>query len=142
MKTTKMAIVGIAILKLLVIQALGQDIYSSGPLFIPQSPATTYEVTSGQTVHIFGGNQVVLGPGTSLDAGSNVTILASPGGVVPLAPNQPSTDGTMNWRITSNYDGSGNQLLSTKEFFGILGNNLQTQTMTSYRYPDGTHGTQ
>ncbi len=104
-----------------------QDIRSNTPVVLPQSPATSYTVTSGQTVSITSGQSVTLGPGTFLEQGSNVTIRISNSPFIPPAPSNPSEDLQINWILARDYDDNGNVISENKKFFDNTGKATETE---------------
>lgn len=104
-----------------------QDIHSVSPVVLPQVPATSYVVGSGQNVRITSSQSVTLGPGTWLQQGSTVSIKIGNSPIINPAPNNPAADLDKNWVQTKSYDDDGNLVGESKSFFDRTGKALQSQ---------------
>nr|WP_197718721.1 RHS repeat-associated core domain-containing protein [Pedobacter schmidteae] len=105
----------------------GQDIQSSGPIILPQAPASQYIIANGQTVNIKSAISITLLPGTHIQQGSNVSIKIGSSQVVEAAPNNPADDWDKNWVLNKSYDEDGNVVSESKIFFDYNGKPIQSQ---------------
>ena len=107
---------------------VAQDIISSSAIVLPQYPATSYVVGSGQTVKISSSQSITLGPGTWLQQGSIVSLQIANSPTITPAPSNPSRNSEMNWVSAKTYDDYGNLIGESKMFYDKYGKLVQNQS--------------
>lgn len=104
-----------------------QDIHSTSPIVLPQSPVTSYIIDAGKTVKITSVKSITLGPGVWIKSGADVTVRISNSPFIIPAPNNPAPNLDMNWVQTKSYDEDGKVIGEDKVFYDRVGKALQNQ---------------
>jgi RHS repeat-associated protein len=114
--------------------ARGQgSISSSAAVVLPQVPATSYVVLSGQTVDIYSEQSVTLGPGVDLQAGSVVSVRVK----APVA-SDPLAGLVRNWTQSRSFAPSGAVIGEARQFYDNQGRLQQSQSKVWVRGASGT----
>ena len=95
---------------------------SDQAIVLPVPPATTYVVNPGENITYLSRKSVTLGFGVHIKSGATFRAYVS-----KVAKNNPSLDLNKNWVLSKVYDGDGDVIAESKQFFDYLGRPTQGQ---------------